>query len=315
MANASLARVPVLLIGGCTSRPQANMGPLQDIPHVDILRPVTRYSRTARVADQVDPRARRGDRAGRGRHGRAGTGLYRDPDRRAAQARAPATACSTSGLIAPKPRRRPAPERRLHRGGRRRDPRGEAPAGRHRPRRARRGRRRWCAFLDATDALYLDTQESRGLVPADHPSSSARCAARRWAQADLVIIARPQARLPDGLRLAGRVSGCAVSPHRRHRRRADRQPAGRARNCWPTSASRCDAIATALGNDAGARDERLDSRVCAPSRHSARSRSGPRRHAAADRRGRQDPPDWRSSTRSQGGRRPTTSPSPTAAIC
>ncbi len=49
IANASLARMPVLLIGGCTSRPQANMGPLQDIPHVDIMRPVTRYARTARV--------------------------------------------------------------------------------------------------------------------------------------------------------------------------------------------------------------------------------------------------------------------------
>ena len=32
MANASLARVPVLLIGGCPPRPQVNMGPLQDIP-------------------------------------------------------------------------------------------------------------------------------------------------------------------------------------------------------------------------------------------------------------------------------------------
>ncbi|MDC1198803.1 thiamine pyrophosphate-binding protein, partial [bacterium] len=53
MANASLARIPVLLIGGCTSRPQANMGPLQDIPHVDIMRPISRYSRTARVADQT----------------------------------------------------------------------------------------------------------------------------------------------------------------------------------------------------------------------------------------------------------------------
>ena len=50
MANASLARAPVLLIGGCTSRPQANMGPLQDIPHVDLLRPVTRTARTARLA-------------------------------------------------------------------------------------------------------------------------------------------------------------------------------------------------------------------------------------------------------------------------
>ena len=53
VANATLARVPLLLIGGCTSRFQANMGPLQDIPHVDIMRPITRYSRTARVADQV----------------------------------------------------------------------------------------------------------------------------------------------------------------------------------------------------------------------------------------------------------------------
>ncbi len=53
IANASLARAPVLLIGGCTPRPQANMGPLQDIPHVDIMRPVTRYARTARVPEQV----------------------------------------------------------------------------------------------------------------------------------------------------------------------------------------------------------------------------------------------------------------------
>ena len=50
------------LIGGCTSRPQANMGPLQDIPHVDILRPVTRYARTAARRRAGDPRAGRGDR-------------------------------------------------------------------------------------------------------------------------------------------------------------------------------------------------------------------------------------------------------------
>jgi acetolactate synthase-1/2/3 large subunit len=83
MANASLARAPVLLIGGCTSRPQANMGPLQDIPHVDILRPVTRTSRTARVAAQV---MRELDEAvaRHGRRGRAGAGLHRDSDRRAA---------------------------------------------------------------------------------------------------------------------------------------------------------------------------------------------------------------------------------------
>src|SRR5580658_9559656 len=53
IANAYLARIPLLLIGGCPPRPQVNMGPLQDIPHVDILRPVTRASRTLRVPDQV----------------------------------------------------------------------------------------------------------------------------------------------------------------------------------------------------------------------------------------------------------------------
>ena len=53
IANAALARAPVLLIGGCPPRPQVNMGPLQDIPHADILRPVTRQARTLRVADQV----------------------------------------------------------------------------------------------------------------------------------------------------------------------------------------------------------------------------------------------------------------------
>jgi acetolactate synthase I/II/III large subunit len=53
VANTSLARAPVLVIGGCTSRAQANFGPLQDIPHVDILRPVTRQARTLRIPDQV----------------------------------------------------------------------------------------------------------------------------------------------------------------------------------------------------------------------------------------------------------------------
>ncbi len=53
IANAFLSNIPVLLIGGCAPLQQNNMGPLQDIPHVDILKPVTNYSRTARVPDQV----------------------------------------------------------------------------------------------------------------------------------------------------------------------------------------------------------------------------------------------------------------------
>ena len=53
MANAQLERVPVLLIGGCAPRAQDDLGPLQGVPHTDILRPVTRLSRTLRVADNL----------------------------------------------------------------------------------------------------------------------------------------------------------------------------------------------------------------------------------------------------------------------
>ena len=53
IASAFLSNIPVLLIGGCAPLQQNNMGPLQDIPHVDILKLVTNYSRTARVPDQV----------------------------------------------------------------------------------------------------------------------------------------------------------------------------------------------------------------------------------------------------------------------
>src|SRR5512147_577973 len=53
IANAQLERVPVLLIGGCAPVPQDDLGPLQGIDHVSILRPVTRSARTLRVAGSL----------------------------------------------------------------------------------------------------------------------------------------------------------------------------------------------------------------------------------------------------------------------
>jgi acetolactate synthase-1/2/3 large subunit len=43
-------------------------------------------------------------------------------------------------------------------------------------------------FLDATGALYLDTQESRGLVPSDHPSVVAGAQAAAMNDADVVLL-------------------------------------------------------------------------------------------------------------------------------
>jgi acetolactate synthase-1/2/3 large subunit len=42
-------------------------------------------------------------------------------------------------------------------------------------------------FLDASGAVYLDTQESRGLVPADHPGVVGAVRAEAMGQADLVV--------------------------------------------------------------------------------------------------------------------------------
>ena len=53
IANAFLERVPVLLIGGCAPVPQDDMGPLQGIDHVSIMKPVTRSARTLRTADNI----------------------------------------------------------------------------------------------------------------------------------------------------------------------------------------------------------------------------------------------------------------------
>ena len=53
IAHAQLERVPVLLIGGCAPSLQDDLGALQAIAQTAILQPVTRLSRTVRVAEQI----------------------------------------------------------------------------------------------------------------------------------------------------------------------------------------------------------------------------------------------------------------------
>ncbi|PTX55477.1 acetolactate synthase-1/2/3 large subunit [Litoreibacter ponti] len=184
MANASLARAPVLLIGGCTSRPQANMGPLQDIPHVDIMRPVTRYARTARVAEQVLREMDEAIARAQGDMGEPGPSYIEVPTD-VLRTRIAANLLPQDWL-APKPPRRPNPDPDAL------DEAVRAIRAAKRPlvisgRGARGAGDALVGFLDATDALYLDTQESRGLVPANHPSIVGAVRAAAMGQADLVI--------------------------------------------------------------------------------------------------------------------------------
>lgn len=184
VANASLARMPVLVIGGCTSRPQANMGPLQDIPHVDILRPVTRFSRTARVPDQVLREMDEAIARAMGDAGEPGPSYLEIPTD-VLRTQVPNHMVLDEWMAA-RPRRRLPPDPALAAEAAR------AIWGARRPllvtgRGAVGADAALVRLLDATGALYLDTQESRGLVPADHPSVVGAMRGAVMGQVDLVV--------------------------------------------------------------------------------------------------------------------------------
>lgn len=185
IANASLARAPVLVIGGCTSRAQANLGPLQDIPHVDILRPVTRQSRTLRVADQVIREFDEGVARAFGDLGEPGP-VYLEIPTDVLRTHVPANLVLEEWMQRKKPRVIPpdaavvadavevlwSAKRPLVVTGR-----GARDAG---PQIVR--------LLDALGAVYLDTQESRGLVPSDHPTVVGAMRAAAMTEADTVFV-------------------------------------------------------------------------------------------------------------------------------
>jgi len=185
MANASLARAPVLLIGGCTSRPQANMGPLQDIPHVDILRPVTRAARTARVPEQVVRELDEAVARAMGDVGEPGP-VYIEIPTDVLRTPVPPQLVLDEWMAAKPPRAVPPDSADIALAV-------DAVWSARRPlvitgRGARNAGPELVRLLDASGALYLDTQESRGLVPADHPAVVGAMRAAAMTDADVVLL-------------------------------------------------------------------------------------------------------------------------------
>jgi acetolactate synthase-1/2/3 large subunit len=268
MANAALARAPVLLIGGCTSRPQANMGPLQDIPHVDILRPVCRQARTLRVPDQV---IREFDEAVARAFGDLGepgpvyleipTDVLRTPV---------AKQLILDDWMQPRSTRRIEP-----------DPAAVAQAvevlwSAKRPLVVTGRGARGCGaalvrFLDASGAVYLDTQESRGLVPSSHKAVVGAMRAAAMTEADTVLVIGRKLDYQLGY------GSPAVFPNARFVRIADN--AGElvdnrrgAPELLATPSLALDAIVRAAGNRAPARDRAWSDGLRA--KHLARSAGG-----------------------------------------
>lgn len=184
VANASVSRIPLLLIGGCPPRPQSNKHPLQDIPHTDILAPVTRQSRTLRACDEV---LREFDEAWSRALGDAtepGPVYLEIPTDVLRETPAPAVVLDEH--IAPRPRHRSLPhpdDVRAVAGLVREASRVAVITGRG----ARTAPDALVRFLDASGAAYLDTQEGRGLVPPGHPAVVGALRSRVMRDADLVI--------------------------------------------------------------------------------------------------------------------------------
>jgi acetolactate synthase I/II/III large subunit len=185
ITNAHLERVPVLLIGGCPPGPQDDLGPLQGIDHVALMQPVTRQARTLRVAEQI---ARDLDKAWALAEGDGGPPgpVYIDIPTDVLRQTVP-PACVLDEHLARKSRPRVAPDAALLAQA------AELMRAARRPlvitgRGARGAGDAVTKLLDASGAVYLDTQESRGLVDGAHAGVVGAVRARAIQEADLVLV-------------------------------------------------------------------------------------------------------------------------------
>lgn len=184
IANAHAARAPVLVLSGTPPQPQEHRGALQDMAHTDFVRPLTRFARTVRHPDLVLAALDEAVACSLGQCGEPGPAYLDIPvDTQRAEV--------SAATQLPEAFRNPARTALLPADGsvlaavdllwsaRRplvitgRGAKGAGAALRQ--------------LLDRTGALYLDTGESRGLVPDDHPSVVAAMRGAVMGDADLVI--------------------------------------------------------------------------------------------------------------------------------
>lgn len=184
IANAHVARASVLVLSGTPPRAQENRGALQDMVHTDFVRPLTRYARTVREPDLVLQELDEAVSRALGEAGEPGPAYLDFPvDTLRATV---SNAVQLPELLAPRTRSVSLPDpvavdaavellwsarRPLVISGR--GAKGAGPALRR--------------LLNALGALYLDTGESRGLVPEDHSSVVAAMRGSVMGEADVIL--------------------------------------------------------------------------------------------------------------------------------
>ena len=184
IANAHVARAPVLVLSGVPPRKQENRGALQDMVHTDLVRSLTRYARTVREPELVLQELDEAVSRAFGQGGEPGP-VYLDFPVDTLRAEVPPAlqlpehfAMPRGPLLTPDAASVQAAvdllwsaKRPLFISGR--GARGAGPA--------------LVQLLSRLGAPYLDTGESRGLVPDDHPSVVAAMRGSVMGEADLVI--------------------------------------------------------------------------------------------------------------------------------
>ncbi len=184
IANAHTSRASVLVLSGGPPRAQENRGALQDMPHIDMVKPITRYARTVRepalVLQELDEAVARA----MGEGGDPGP-VYIDFPVDTQRGVVP-KAVQLDEHFRVKPVRLTQPH----------DDDVKAAVellwSAKKPlvitgRGARGAGAEISQLLDATGAVYLDTGESRGLISDDHPSFIGAMRGAVMGDADLVI--------------------------------------------------------------------------------------------------------------------------------
>ena len=184
IASAFLAHTPLLVISARVPDPQAGMGALEEVPQADLVRPVCRYVREISDARHVLPGLQMAAAMALGSDGPPGPVYVDFAPNLLRQQIADWHLDQRWFNTAVRPSRLPdleAIERaaQLVRGSRRPLVIGG------------RGALGTTAslerFLRATGCVYLDTRESRGVLPPDNPYSIPALRTRGMAEADLVI--------------------------------------------------------------------------------------------------------------------------------
>ncbi len=184
IANAHVSRAPVLILSGTVTRPQENRGALQDLDQPQLVKSITRYARTVREPTLALPELDEAIARAFGEGGEPGP-AYIDFPTDTLRAEVP-KALQLEEHISAKPRSTARP-----------DPHAVARAvdllwsarrlvvisGRG----AKGASSELVQLLERLGAVYLDTGESRGLVPDNHPSVVSAMRGAVMGDADVVL--------------------------------------------------------------------------------------------------------------------------------